>query len=151
MYGYVPYLGYFPNQIWFDKRPIKNTSAKQRIKKCLIRHGLNYDTLCGIVRLLSHWGVSSDNLVVYGAEYSENLHKSAEFFDLFKFFQDNLVSTEYKNELPLLSMEFYGRNLLIPETKTAIVMQNRDGSFDEVKGSGLYDADLKVHRKLPHN
>ena len=148
MYGYVPYLGYFPNQIWFNKRPIKNTKYKMLIKKCLNRHGLDYDTLCGIVRLLSHWGIYSENLAVYGAEYSENLHKSNEFLEIFNFLQNNLISSEYKNGLPLLSMEFYGRDTLLPTTKTAIVMQNKDGSFDDVKGSGLYESDLKVHRKF---
>ena len=57
----------------------------------------------------------------------------------------NLISSEYKNGLPFLSMEFYGRNTLLPKTKTAIVMQNLDGTFDDV--TGLYETDLKVHRR----
>ena len=155
MYGYVPFLGYTQPQLWFDKRPIKNTEwlnpylrKGERLKKCLKRHGLTYDKLCGIVRFVSSLGIYSYDLVVYGAEYSENLHKANEFFEIFKTFQDNLISTEYENGLPLASMEFYGRDNLLPNTKTAIVMQNPDGTFDDVKGTGLYDADIKVHRPL---
>lgn len=145
MYGYDPFIGYSPTNFWFDKKPIKNTGSKQRIKKCLKRHGLDYETICGIVRLLSSWGISYENLDVCGGEYYENFHKSNELFELLKFFQINLISSEYKNGLPFLSMEFYGRNTLLPKTKTAIVMQNLDGTFDDV--TGLYETDLKVHRR----
>ena len=136
MYRYSP-----THSFWWDKRAIKGTVHRKDLTKCLKNHGLEYHKFCGIVRFLSHNGIHHCNLSVSGKKY-KNFHLAKDFLNLFAVFQNNLISSEYPDGLPLISFEFFKGEL--PTTKTAIVMQNSDGSFDDV--SDEYGSNqFKVH------